>query len=77
MEELNVDQQASCPFCFGPLERKIEGDVGQHIAWKVCGFCRAVFGPPWPERQWAEINSEPDVLYVLSPGVRTGSGGAR
>jgi hypothetical protein len=65
MESLNVDQRATCPYCLGPLGRRTEGDVGQQIEWKFCGFCGALFGPPWHEHQWTEPTSEPTALVDL------------
>ena len=57
--------QASCRLCYGPLERKLEGTVGDHLAWKVCKFCGTQYGPPWPEHQWEDPSSEPAPSYIV------------
>lgn len=61
METFDVNRRATCPLCYGPLDRKLEGEVGQRVEWKVCRFCGAEFGPPWPEHQWTEPSSEREV----------------
>jgi len=65
MERLNTDHRATCSYCFGPLKAMVEGDVGHQLEFKVCDFCGAIFGPPWPEQQWPEPSSEPDDLYAV------------
>lgn len=61
MTEISVEHCASCSKCFGPLRRVVEGETGNHLQWKVCDFCGAEHGP-WPEKQWEEPASEPDVV---------------
>ena len=64
--ETPVTHRATCPLCFGQLERVIVGgDPGEHSEFKFCRFCGTLFGPPWPEHQWSESSSEPVAFYVL------------
>jgi len=58
--------RASCLFCEGPLTRVVEGEAGNRIQWKTCGFCGAKFGPPWPEHQWSEPSAEPIPSYTVN-----------
>jgi hypothetical protein len=60
MTKLSFEHCASCPKCFGPLRRVVEGETGDHREWKVCDFCGAEYGP-WVEKQWEEPTSEPDL----------------
>ena len=66
MEYQNVQQRATCPLCNGPLVRKVVGETGRRAEWKSCLFCGADFSP-WPERQWCEPDSEPDLPKPRKP----------
>ena len=66
MTKNSVECRASCPKCFGPLRRVVEGEIGDHRQWKVCDFCGAEYGS-WVEKQWEEPTSEPDVAYEGEP----------
>lgn len=67
METLSPHQRGTCPYCLGPLKSMIEGETGRRIEWRICDFCGAEFGPPWPEQQWTEPTSEPDWADVREP----------
>jgi hypothetical protein len=68
MTKISIEPCASCPKCFGPLRRVVEGETGQHLQWKVCAFCGAKSNA-WPEHQWSEPSSEPDVTCSGTPCV--------
>jgi hypothetical protein len=63
----NDDRMATCPICFGDLQRVVEGEIGQKLEWIVCGgACRQYFYPPWPEHQWSEPESQPIPAVLAS-----------
>jgi hypothetical protein len=66
MTQISVERCASCPRCFGALRRVVEGEVGEHLQWKICLFCGEKFGP-WVEKQWEEPSSEPDAELDCEP----------
>jgi hypothetical protein len=62
MKIKKIYQRATCPYCFGPLVRVVEGeDPGMHLEFTVCGGgCQGrKFLPPWWEHQWSEPESRP------------------
>ena len=65
MAQLEKQHSTFCPICDHPLTRNVEGEVGNLVEWKNCGFCGAKLGPPWPEHQWSEPSSEPTPSYAV------------
>ena len=70
-------QRLGCAFCPGPVRRVVEGGIGEHVQWKVCEHCGAKSGP-WPEHQWCEPSSEPDLFHrnqeINPPGTESATG---